>query len=256
MKRALPLILLTLSSCVSGGTPRPEATPLGPPTIDPAAIEAHADQFEEEVPEREAGTQQEFAAATYITGHLQQAGYVVEFDAVPVANTVRSTNVVALPPSTENPTHLVAIAYDSGSDPEALGAFLEVARALRADVPDHSVEFVALGAENAEVGGGALGSRRLVQVLKDRELDPEVIQIVGAGEDVWSADGPIEADFMCDGKVGGGGGGPRSPGSSSLCGGTSTEVAFDTFSEAGFERSLIAAPAETLATFLLDYLSR
>ena len=162
------------------GTPRPTTSPTGPPTIDPDAIEAHAAQFEGDLPERTAGSQQEFAAATYITAHLQQAGYVVEFDSVPVADTVRSTNVVALPPSTEDPELLVTVAYDQGSDDRAIGVFLELARALNASDPGHSVEFAALGAESAEVEGGSLGSRRMIKLLQDRDLDPEVIAVGGS----------------------------------------------------------------------------
>jgi len=183
VKRAILLVLLALASCDAAGTPRPDASPSGPPTIQTDAIEAHAEQFRDHLPEREAGSQQEFAAATYITAHLQQAGYVVEFDSVPVANTVRSTNVVALPPSTEDPEYLVAVAYDAAGKPEAIGAFLELARALRAAVPDHPVEFVALGAESANVGGGNLGTRRLIQVLEDRELDPEVFVLSADDEE-------------------------------------------------------------------------
>ena len=175
MKKATVLLLFVLVSCTGGGTPRPTASPSGPPTIQPDVIARHAEQFDEDLPERRAGSQQEFAAATYITAHLQQAGYVVEFDSVPVANTVRSTNVVALPPSTEDPNVLVVTAYDEGSDAGSIGAFLEVARALRVAVPDHSVEFAALGAESADVAGGELGSKRMIKLLQDRDLTPTVI---------------------------------------------------------------------------------
>ena len=255
MKKLVVLFMLLLFACDGAGSPRPEASPLGPPEIEGSAISAHADQFEEEVPDRTAGSQQEFAAATYITGHLQQAGYVVEFDAVPVANTVRSTNVVALPPSSDDPTYLVAVAYDEGSDPEAIGAFLEVARALRSRVPDHSVEFVALGAENADIGGGALGSRRMVQLLKDRELEPAVIQIIGTKSEPWAIEGgELFEGEACDDQARSAG---MTPGKVyEMCVSTGAEVPVDTFQEAGFERSLIAAPAEPMAAFLLDFLSR
>ena len=180
VKRIVLLALISLVACTPNETPRPTASPTGPPTIQAEAIEAHARQFEEELPERTAGSQQEFAAATYITAHLQQAGYVVEFDSVPVANTVRSTNVVALPPSTEDPEYLVTVAYDEGSDEHAIGVFLELARSLNAAQPGHSVQFAAVGAENAEVEGGDLGSRRMIKLLLDRELEPEVIAVDGS----------------------------------------------------------------------------
>ena len=151
----------------------------------------HATQFEEDVPQRPAGSQQEFAAASYITGHLQQAGYLVELDSVPVEDTVRSTNVIALPPSGDEPQVVVTVAYDNAGSARSavtIGTFLELARALRVAVPEHSVEFVALGAELTNVNGGSLGSRRLIEVLKDRDLDPEVIVIVDVqDEDVGTS---------------------------------------------------------------------
>lgn len=181
VRRLACLALILFVSCTSNETPRPDASPSGPPSIQPEVVESHAEQFEEELPERAAGSQQEFAAATYITAHLQQAGYVVEFDAVPVANTVRSTNVVGLPPSTEDPEYLVAVAYDAAGTPGSIAAFLEIARALRVAVPDHSVEFVALGAESAS--GNRLGSRRMINLLLDRDLQPHVIHLEGLDAD-------------------------------------------------------------------------
>ena len=187
MRRLACLALLLFVSCTSNETPRPDASPSGPPTIQPDVIQSHAEQFEEELPERDAGSQQEFAAATYITAHLQQAGYVVEFDSVPVADTVRSTNVVALPPSTEDPEFLVVVAYDSAGDPESIGSFLELARALRSVSPDHSVEFAALGAEGRDL----LGTRRMIKLLQDRDLTPTVIafDLPEAARDVYDAAG-------------------------------------------------------------------
>lgn len=175
MKRTVLLALLALVSCTANETPRPAASPSGPPAIEADAIEAHSRQFADELPDRVAGSQQEFAATTYVTAHLQQAGYVVEFDSVPVENTVRSTNVVALPPSTEDPLYLVASAYDGSGPAPAVGVFLELARALRASVPEHSIEFVALGAEDSAVPDGPLGTRRMIKLLQDRELTPRVI---------------------------------------------------------------------------------
>lgn len=175
MKKTFLLALLALISCTAAETPSPTTTPNGPPVIDVDTIETHAQQFGDELSRRPAGSQQEFAAATYITAHLQQAGYVVELDSIPIENTVRSTNVVALPPSTEDPVYLVASAYDGDGESRAVGVFLELARALRASVPEHSVEFVALGAEETDRPGTPLGSRRIIKVLQDRELTPRVI---------------------------------------------------------------------------------
>ena len=194
------LAALALVSCTADETPRPTASPSGPPSIQFDAIEAHSEQFEEELPDRAAGSQQEFAAATYITAHLQQAGYVVEFDSVPVADAVRSTNVVALPPSTKDPQYLVAVAYDLTGSPASIGAFLEIARALRAAVPDHSVEFVALGAQDTVESAAQLGARRLIKLLQDRDLTPHVIEIMALDDDagVVFAAGDAESGIADD----------------------------------------------------------
>lgn len=156
-------------------------------------VEEHALQFDEEEPVRPAGSQQEFAASAYIVAHLTEAGYVSRLDAVPVEDLVRSTNVVALPPSGEEPEVLVVVGYDSTetSLPAglAIGVWLEVARALRAAEPQHSVQFVALGAEHADVEGGALGSRRLVRQLLDDGDSPHVVVV----EDVEEGDSRLVA---------------------------------------------------------------
>jgi hypothetical protein len=174
-------LLLLLASCVeSGGERPPAARSPGIPTIDSEAVQKHADQFEDDLPIRLPGSQEEFAAATYITGHLQQAGYVVRLDSVPVANAVRSTNVVAVPASGDDPETIVTVSYDTARgkrdiDGSELGAFLELARALRAANDQHSVQFVALGAQSES----ALGSKRLARLLLDDELDPNVVHIAG-----------------------------------------------------------------------------
>jgi hypothetical protein len=189
--RRTPLLLL-LALC-AGCTTLPEGQrstkpASGPPEVRQATVEEHARQFDEEEPVRPAGSQQEFAASAYIVAHLTDAGYVSRLDAVPVEDLVRSTNVVALPPSGEDPDVLVVVGYDSTetSPPAglAIGVWLEVARALRAIEPQHSVQFVALGAEHAEVEGGDLGSRRLVRQLLDDGDSPHVVVV----EDVEEGD--------------------------------------------------------------------
>jgi hypothetical protein len=174
-------VLLLLTSCVgSRDTPEPAVRSPGLPSIDAQAVEKHSEQFLDDLPTRPPGSQEEFAAATYITGHLQQAGYVVRLDSVPVANAVRSTNVVALPPSGEDPETIVTVSYDTkrgtkDADGSELGAFLELARASRAANERHSVQFVALCAQSES----ALGSKRLARLLLDDELDASVIHIAG-----------------------------------------------------------------------------
>lgn len=140
----------------------------------------HARQFDEQVPDRPAGSQEEQIASTYILGHLQQAGYVVRLEAIPVADLIRSTAVIALPPGGEAEV-VVAVPYDTGprsqlGDPGlTLGIFLELARAMAVAVPEHRVQFVALGAESGTADGGSLGSRRLINLLRDDDLEPSIL---------------------------------------------------------------------------------
>jgi hypothetical protein len=155
--------------------------------VQESVVDEHAAQFDETIGDRPAGSQREFAASTYILGHLQQAGYVPLLDPVPVEDTVRSTNVVAPPPRGAEPRVVVTAAYDTapGIDETGvtLGVWLELARALYARAPDHAVEFVALGAEHSQLYGGNLGSRRLIEFLRDDDLEPLVISIEALSED-------------------------------------------------------------------------
>ncbi|MDQ3952330.1 MAG: M28 family peptidase [Actinomycetota bacterium] len=158
----------------------------GPPRVREATVQSHARQFDEEEPERLAGSQEELAASAYVVAHLTEAGYVSRLDAVPVADLVRSTNVVALPPGGAESAAIVVVAYDSapGATPNglAIGVWLEIARALRAIEPDHSIQFVALGAEHTPVEGGRLGSRRLARQLTDEGASPQMLVVAGVGE--------------------------------------------------------------------------
>jgi hypothetical protein len=172
---------LLLCSCTDGGSARPSVEPTGPPTVRPEVAERHAREFRTDLSDREPGSQGEEAASVYLLGHLQQAGYTVLLDPVPVANLVRSTNVVALPPSGADPTVVVVVPYDDSGDPGAIGSFLELARALRVAAPEHSVEFVALGAESA----GRRGSRRLIESLDD----PRVVELGGGSESTFKSAG-------------------------------------------------------------------
>ncbi|MDQ3646688.1 MAG: hypothetical protein M3345_07105, partial [Actinomycetota bacterium] len=104
--------LLLVTGCAGEPSTRPAAVPTGPPEVRLDIVADHTREFDVDVPSRAAGSQEEFAAAAYITGHLQQAGYVVRLDGVPVADLVRSTNVVAL--SDVDPKVVVAIPYDTG----------------------------------------------------------------------------------------------------------------------------------------------
>lgn len=164
-------------------------------------VQRHAEQFDEDLGPRPAGSQEEFLAATYILGHLQQAGYVPLLDAVPVGNLVRSTNVVAPPPAGKTPVFVVAVAYDAGpndSSGDEIGTFLELARALAVREPNHDVEFVALGAERTS--DEHLGARRLAKQLIDDDVDPLIITLeVDDGTAAAFSDAPAGSVFAAAG---------------------------------------------------------
>lgn len=173
--------------------------PAGPSEVQLEAVEEHAVQFDEDLPQRPAGSQQEFAAATYITGHLQRAGYEVRLASVPYKDLVRSTNVVALPPGGEPIDAVVTVLYDTvpsmqptGRD---IGLFLELARAMRVVEPEHHVQFVALGAEVTTENGGSLGSRTLAAELADLEEKPPVIGLLEVEGGGFRAPGPAGDDL-------------------------------------------------------------
>ncbi|MDQ4124590.1 MAG: M28 family peptidase [Actinomycetota bacterium] len=202
MTRRLFLLLLLFGAACSTLPEGQKATKpaSGPPEIRLETVEEHARQFDEEEPDRPAGSQDELAASVYIVAHLTEAGYVSRLDAVPVEDLVRSTNVVALAPSGEEPSALVVVPYDTGEGPDTPGGYsialwLEVARALRSIEPEHDVQFVALGAEHTTVGGGQLGSRRLAQQLEDEDKSPPVfvVQEIVPGDAVIVAGARAEA---------------------------------------------------------------
>lgn len=253
--RVLALVLLLLG-CACSTLPegqRSTAPVAGPPEIEPATIERHAAQFDEEEPVREAGSQEELAASAYVVAHVTDAGYVFRLDAVPVRDLVRSTNVVALPPGGGEAETIVVTGYDSttASEPNghAIGVWLEVARALRVVDRDHSVQFVALGAEEAEAGDGRLGSRRLAQQLADDGRSPSIV-VVGS---VGAAGGRVEASGAAAEEVRAEGKSARVPvdvGSARPGSGTA-----GVFAAAGFDTTLVEGGAEAVARVLLAYLS-
>ena len=245
------LLLLLCAACSTLPEGQKSSAPgSGPPEIEPATIESHARSFDEEEPVRAAGSQQELAASAYIVAHVTDAGYVFRLDAVPVQDLVRSTNVVALPPRGDEPEVIVVVGYDStqGSAPNghAISVWLEVARALRAADADHGVEFVALGAEHAEAGGGNLGSRRLTHQLADDGATPEIVEIgpvEGGGRRV-EVSGIAEAALEAEARELGI---PVSvsagiPGTGAV------------FPAAGFDTTVVAGGAEGVAKVLLAYL--
>lgn len=199
-------------------------------------VREHARQFTEDVPVREPGSQEESAAASYILGHLQQAGYVPLLDPVPVGDLVESTNVVALPVQGGRPTSLVAVSYGSteASGGESIGVFLEVARALNARGPGHDVGFVALGAEGSPRLGSALGTRRLLQYLEDEDLAPHVITLVSDAE--LTASGAHASEIV--------------PGVEEA----PPTARDDLFGRSPLEHTTIAGPPDEVGEALLEYL--
>jgi hypothetical protein len=176
------LAAAVLASCSSSNGEAPKVRASGPARVRIEVVARHAGELDEgELASRPAGSQQEGAAAAYVLGHLQQAGYGARLEGVPVANTVSSTDVLALPPAGGAPDIVVAVPYDTGAGPDRAGArvglFLELARALAVADPGHRVGFAALGAEATKVGGGHLGSRRLVRLLEGEGEGASIVTI-------------------------------------------------------------------------------
>lgn len=251
--RRLLLSLLALGAACStlpeGQKSTEPAT--GPPEVRADTVERHARQFDDEEPDRPAGSQGELAASVYIVAHLTDAGYVSRLDAVPVQDLVRSTNVVALPPSGEQAEVVVVVAYDTGNDSDtggySIGTWLEVARALRAIEPEHDVQFVALGAEHATVSGGDLGSRRLAQQLVDDGRTPHVIVVEGVeeGDDGLAVGGEARDELIDEARSLGAGRDASYP----------RKDTGAAFLAAGFDTTAIGGGAGAVGPVLLAYLA-
>jgi len=194
----LSIVVIGCSTSTPSGGPLVE--PPGPPDARPEVIERHATQFADEFPERPPGGNEEQVAASYILGFLQHAGYPGRLDGVPVADLVRSTNVIGTPPRGAAPEYLVAVPYgtppNDALDAHSIGVFLEVARALSVRESEHAVEFVALGAEFAEQEAGTLGSRAMATLLQEESLEPQVIYLAPElSGDSFYAEGPLAGEF-------------------------------------------------------------
>ena len=242
---AFAAVILVGSAC-GGPTSQPsEVDPTGPPEVRPEVVRDHAEQFDEEMDHRQAGSQLEQAASQYVLGHLQQAGYFVRLDAVPVEDLVESTNLVALPPSGEDAGTIVTVAYDAVEDDSSgatVGAFLELARALYAAHPDHRVQFVALGAEASD---DHLGSRRLAQQLREEGSSVDVVSIVPGGPELGAV-GSLAADFETAARSAGVAVGGPPP---------LENYGVDVFSRAGFDSLIVGGPPEDLGAVLITWLA-
>jgi hypothetical protein len=253
VRRLSLLLLLALGACTTLPEGQKSTRPAtGPPEVRQDTVAEHARQFDEEEPDRPAGSQDELAASVYIVAHLTDAGYVSRLDAVPVEDLVRSTNVVALPPSGEEPDALVVVPYDTAeaSAPAgySIGLWLEVARALRAVDPEHHVQFVALGAEHATVEGGQLGSRRLARQLEDAGRSPPVFVV----QDVTAGGGPVAAAGAAAGELARE---ARDLGLEAAPDGAFELGPGDVFTAAGFETTVVGGGAGAAGPALLAYLA-
>ncbi len=217
--------------------------------MDPAAVEQHADQFGQDVPVRRPGSQQELAAATYLLGHLERAGYAVRLDAVPVADLVRSTNVVTVPPEDDTPGVLVAVIYDtgpSGSDETDLGIFLELARASAVSGGGSpKARFAALGAEHSSESGGHLGSRRLAQVLLEGKDEMALSILIAGGGDSLMLGGSYQKSAADLAEAGGWA-------SSVFSGDPFAQETSDILGRVVDADLIVAGPPEVVGPFLLE----
>ena len=231
------VLSLLLGACESEAPVDTSST--GPPVIEVDTVRQHARQFAEDVPVREPGSQEELAASSYILGHLVQAGYVPLLDPVPVEDLVESSNVVALPPVVGGaPSTLVAVSYGSSgrdtSGGEAIGVFLELARALKVVNAEHDVAFVALGAEESPRLGSALGTRRLLQYLEDEGFNPHVITLAPGAE--LAATGSLAKEIV--------------PGSAE----SPNDPLDDIFARSRLQHTTVSGPPDEVGDALLDYL--
>jgi len=252
VKTAATLIVVSILALGCSPAPSPKSTSSeapGPPNARPDVIERHATQFADELPERPPGGNEEQVAASYILGFLQQARYPGRLDGVPVADLIRSTNVIGTPPTGATPEYLVAVPYgtppNEALDASSIGVFLEVARALTVRKPDHSVEFVALGAEFAEQEAGTLGSRAMASLLLDESLEPQIIYLSPElSGDSFYAKGPLASEFE-----------PASSEGTALL----PEVALAAaaaYRTEGFEVTVIDGDPDEVAATLLEFLSQ
>ena len=235
-------------SCVRDATPGGTQAPADPPAVQYDLVRQHAEQFDVDIPSRPPGSQLEMAAASYILGHLSLAGYPSFLDRVPVADTVSSTNVVAMPPSGNEPDFLVAISYGTGdardqAGPE-LGLWLELARALTAVDEDHDVAFVALGAESAD----NRGTRRLAQYLLDAGFNPSVITIV-TNDSAGGENLAVLGSCMGEARV--------APYASEFADGgcMDMEIQRGAVTAAGFQETIVFGDIELMGQELFDFLT-
>jgi hypothetical protein len=240
MRRLCLVILVSLTACSGDGPGEPAAIATGRPEIDHALVRQHAEQFDIDLPDRPAGSQQELAAATYILGHLQLAGYSPVLDAIPVRDQVQTSNVIAVPTTGDAPEIVVTVAYDTsgpGDSGAEIGLFLELARALNAADPGHAVAFAALGAETED----SRGSAGLAAFFEEQGLEPSVISIA-TGE---GTGGRLHAVGSCATTSSG-------LGSYENC--VASRLSDDPLSSAGFQHTVLTGDTGELGGSLFEFL--
>jgi hypothetical protein len=242
MKHPVAALCLVLTACSPGAEEPINNEASGPPEVRSEVVERHAEQLDVELGARPAGSQREQIASQYVLGHLQRAGYLVSLDSVPVGNLVESTNLLALPPSEDDPKVVVTAPYDSpegrATGGEEVGFLLELARAFNAASPGHDVEFVALAADSTGGQTERLGSRRLVKFLLDEEVKPAIVQISDIEEgDPVEALGPLGRDIVPS----------ASP---------PIDADLGMFAQAGLQRASVLGDPEKLGALLIDYLEQ
>jgi hypothetical protein len=231
-------VLLTLVACASGPEEPVDTKGSGPPEIQTEVVSRHDAQLDEELGARPAGSQQEQIASQYILGHLQRAGYLVRLEAVPVENLVESSNLLAVPPSGDDPDVVVVTGYDTPANKpsggEEVGFLLELARAFNVASPEHTAEFAALG---ADAGEDRLGSRRLARLLLDEGVEASVIEI-----------GEVESGVPVS-AVG--------PGAPAIDEAQQPEIFVESvFSDAGFEWTMVSGDPADMGSILIDHLAQ
>lgn len=238
--------LIVGTSACSETSPAPLVPQVeGSPRFEGSSARSQASQFDQEIPDRPAGSAEEQGATAYILGTLQRSGYTARLDAVPVADLANSTNVIGRPFSGETAA-MVVVPHGTGpgapTESLALGTFLELARALSASAPDHKVAFTALGAEFTNLQGGHLGSRRLARFLIDEQEDPLIVQLGDIADDEPLAVAGDANEVLLGPSDGARLAAARLPDP-------------DVFSEAGFNRVVVSGAPEDVGALLLEFLA-
>lgn len=247
------LASLALTGCIATAERFETQEVRGPARVEMETVLAHAEQFDTEVADRPAGSQNEQIAASYITGTLQQNGYLVRLESVPVGDLVRSSTLIGAPAGATEPDVAVIVPYGSGPGRPGngieVGLFIELSRALTVEEPRHTVYFIAVGADFGAPQGEALGSRSLARFMTDQGWNPLVLQLVDVIDGAPLSVSGDRSDELVDAMT-------AMTGPFTAYDDGDVEVDQDVFEAAGFDRMLVTGDPEKLGEVLLDYLRR